>query len=371
MILGVTGFIGSGKDTLAKYLERKGFVHYSLSDEIREEAKKRGLELTRENLVKLGNEIREKEGDGALARRVKSRIERDKEKNYVITSIRTLGEINELRLLDNFFLIFIDAPPEERYKRVIKRNREDIPQSFEEFLKRESRELAGGEGKQNLILCKSEADVILINDTTIEKFYGKIDELLRELEEDINLRRGNIRERLSKEEYYLRIAEQVAERSTCLSVKIGAVIVRDDQIVSTGYVGAPRKTLSSLERGFCLRRKLRIPSGQRYELCRSVHAEQNAIINAARAGVSILNGTMYIFGKKIYKNEEKLITAYPCFICKKMIINAGLKEVVIRNKDGGIDIYKVEDWIKEWQERDMLDDLVKYDAGIYEKKIIK
>ena len=102
--------------------------------------------------------------------------------------------------------------------------------------------------------------------------------------------------RISKDEYYLGIAREVARRSTCFRRSIGAIIVRDDQIISTGYVGAPRKTRDSVEHGFCLRDRLGIPHGQRYELCRSVHAEQNAIINAARAGVSLLGGDMYIFG---------------------------------------------------------------------------
>ena len=102
--------------------------------------------------------------------------------------------------------------------------------------------------------------------------------------------------RISKEEYYLGIAREVARRSTCFRRSIGAIIVRDDQIISTGYVGAPRKTRDSVDHGFCLRDRLGIPHGQRYELCRSVHAEQNAIINAARAGVSLLGGDMYIFG---------------------------------------------------------------------------
>src|SRR5512136_549287 len=102
--------------------------------------------------------------------------------------------------------------------------------------------------------------------------------------------------RITKDEYYLGIAREVATRSTCFRRSIGAIIVRDDQIISTGYVGAPRKTRDSLQHGFCLRDRLGIPHGERYELCRSVHAEQNAIINAARAGVSLLGGDMYIYG---------------------------------------------------------------------------
>jgi dCMP deaminase len=165
-------------------------------------------------------------------------------------------------------------------------------------------------------------------------------------------------ERITKHEYYLGIAKEVARRSTCFRRSIGAIIIRDDQIISTGYVGAPRKTKSSHEHGECLRDKLKIPHGQRYELCRSVHAEQNAIINAARAGVSLLGGDMYIYGSIYGKNER--IDAFPCFICKKMLINAGLNRVISSTADGKIKIFKISDWSKDWSEHDIIDDKHQY-----------
>ena len=165
-------------------------------------------------------------------------------------------------------------------------------------------------------------------------------------------------ERKSKHEYYLGIAKEVAKRSTCFRRSIGAIIIRDDQIISTGYVGAPRKTKDSFEHGSCLRDKLKIPHGQRYELCRSVHAEQNAIINAARAGVSLLGGDMYIYGK-IY-GEEAPIDAFPCFICKKMIINSGISRTICSTADGEMKIFRIDDWIKDWQESDIIDDEHQY-----------
>ncbi len=164
--------------------------------------------------------------------------------------------------------------------------------------------------------------------------------------------------RPSKDEYYLDLAKSVSRRATCTSTEIGAVIIRDDQVISTGYNPAPRGTKSSQEHGFCLRRKLGIPSGHRYEICRSVHAEQNTIINAARAGVSLLNGDMYIFGKR--HGSDALFDANPCFICKKMIINAGLRRVICSQKDGGFKIFLVSDWAKEWQENDIIDDKEQY-----------
>ncbi|NIM59591.1 MAG: hypothetical protein GTO16_11720 [Candidatus Aminicenantes bacterium] len=164
--------------------------------------------------------------------------------------------------------------------------------------------------------------------------------------------------RISKDEYYLGIAKEVAQRSTCFRRTIGAIIIRDDQIISTGYVGAPRKTKDSFEHGFCLRDKLKIPHGQRYELCRSVHAEQNAIINAARAGVSLLGGDIYIYGSVSRKDAP--IDAIPCYICKKMIINSGLNRVICSTVDGKKKVFRVNDWIKDWQKGDILDDSHQY-----------
>lgn len=164
--------------------------------------------------------------------------------------------------------------------------------------------------------------------------------------------------KLSKDEYYLNIAREVSRKSTCFRRVIGAIIIRDDQIISTGYVGAPRKTKDSFEHGLCLRDKLNIPHGQRYELCRSVHAEQNAIINAARAGVSLLGGDMYIYGS-IYETGE-LIDAIPCFICKKMIINSGIERVISSMVKGKMKIFRISQWIKDWQTGDIIDDKQQY-----------
>ncbi len=163
--------------------------------------------------------------------------------------------------------------------------------------------------------------------------------------------------RSSKDEYYLNIAKEVAERSTCFRNKGGAIIVKDDQIIATGYIGAPRKTKDCFERNECLRDKLKIPHGRNYEICRSVHAEMNAVINAARAGVSLLNGDMYIY---LRDREGKEIDSFPCFICKKIIINAGLKKAICSTKEKGIKIFQIEDWVKEWQEKDVLDDKQQY-----------
>jgi len=135
--------------------------------------------------------------------------------------------------------------------------------------------------------------------------------------------------RMSKDMYYLNIAKDVSKRGTCLRRNFGAVIVNNDAIVSTGYTGAPRGTTSSLDAGWCWREKHKIPPGERYELCRSVHAEMNAIIHAGRD--KCLGGTLYLCGIDAKTGE---ITGHePCLMCTKMIINAGLKRVVVLKSD--------------------------------------
>ena len=133
--------------------------------------------------------------------------------------------------------------------------------------------------------------------------------------------------RPSWDEYFMQMAQLTAQRSTCLRRKVGAVIGKDQHIIATGYNGAPRGLKHCVELGGCLREKLKIPSGQRHELCRALHAEQNAIIQAATLGQSIEDGTIYI-------------THQPCAICAKMIINAGLKRIVV--KEGYPDDLSVE-----------------------------
>jgi len=171
--------------------------------------------------------------------------------------------------------------------------------------------------------------------------------------------------RPSKDQYYLNIAKEVSQRGTCFRLKGGAIIVRDDQIIATGYIGAPGKTKDCFERGECLRDKLKIPHGTRYEICRSVHCETNAIINAARAGVSLLGGIIYIYEEN---GKGEKVDSTPCYICKKMIINSGLERVVSATKDGGIQISYVKDWIDDWRQKDILDDKHQYGADQNKKE---
>lgn len=152
--------------------------------------------------------------------------------------------------------------------------------------------------------------------------------------------------RRDKTNYYLDIAEVALSRGTCLRRNFGAIIVQNDQILSTGYVGAPRGRKNCCDLGYCTREKLGIPRGERYELCRSVHAEANAIISAPR--VQMLGATLYLVGRE-FKTGEYVVGANPCAMCKRMIINAGISTVIIRDDHEG---YRVVDVAQTYVQQD-------------------
>ena len=134
--------------------------------------------------------------------------------------------------------------------------------------------------------------------------------------------------RIDKINYYVDIAESVLERSTCIRRCFGAVIVKNDEIISTGYNGAPRGRKNCSDLGYCMREKLNIPRGERYELCRSVHGEENSIISASRKDMIV--SSLYLVGKN-FDNDEYVKDARPCAMCKRVIINSGIEKIYIRN----------------------------------------
>ena len=174
MIIGLTGGYGAGKDTVAKYFVEKGFNYISLSDFLREECKSENIEITRDNLIKKGNELRKLYGPWILGKMAKDII--NPEKNYVIVSIRNPGEVKELKKFKNFFLVNVVAPKELRYKRLVKRGREDDEGcSFEDFLEKEGKELSNkNKEKQQLMEVYSMAHIILDNKYSTEKQLFKV-----------------------------------------------------------------------------------------------------------------------------------------------------------------------------------------------------
>ncbi|MCD8050209.1 MAG: deaminase [Clostridiales bacterium] len=148
--------------------------------------------------------------------------------------------------------------------------------------------------------------------------------------------------RRDKINYYLDLADVVSKRGTCLRRRYGAVIVKNDEVISTGYVGAPRGRKNCTDLGYCIRQQLKIPRGERYELCRSVHAEQNAIISAERN--KMIGATMYLSGREV-STGEYIKNSCSCSLCKRFIINAGIKNVFIRDSEDEYREISVQDWI--------------------------
>lgn len=309
MIIGLTGTLGSGKGTFAEFLKKKGFGYLSLSDELREYADSQGVERTRANLQNLGNKLREEQGPGVLAKLVLNKIITYNLMDVVVDGIRNPAEIKELKQLPHFYLIAVDAPEKTRFERMRKRARENDPKIIKDFKKVDARDRGKGEklSGQQVGKCLKLASIKIRNDSTVEELCKKAGQVLA------NLRKAEMK-RPDIDEYFLKIASVVAERSTCLRHHVGAVITRNKHLLTTGYNGAAAGIKDCIEQG-CLRDQLKIASGTRHEICRAIHAEQNAIIQAGLHNADTTGATMYC-------------THSPCIICAKMIANARIRRFV-------------------------------------------
>jgi dCMP deaminase len=305
MILGLTGRNAAGKGEAAKFLETKGFCYHSLSDVVREEVRKLGLEPTRDNLVDTGRRVRAEKGNGFLAECVLQRIAGDR--NYVVDSIRHPDEVAVFRSRPNFRLLSIKADPRIRFERIRARNREGDPDTLERFLALEDAESSrkSDEG-QDLDGTEALADFEIENNGVLDDMHRDLGRLVRGLIANLS--------RPSWDEYFMKIAQVVALRSNCVKRKVAAVLVRDRRVISTGYNGTPRGTRNCYEGG-CPRCNDLADSGTRLDECLCSHGEENAITQAAYHGVSVKGSTLYS-------------TFAPCLMCTKMIINAGIREVV-------------------------------------------
>lgn len=310
MIIGLTGFYTSGKDTVANYLVERSFIHYSLSDEIREELKKRKLSTTRDNLINVGNELREKEGPDILARKVMEKI--DYGRHHVITSIRNKQEVQALREYKDFILVNVTAPQEIRFERLKQRNKPGDIQTLEEFKEKELKEQSDDVNSQQLHIVTKLADVTISNEKDLEDLYKKLSKFLQDWWPKLCARK------LSWDEYFMSIAMQVGKRANCMKRKVGTVIVKEKRVITTGYNGTPRGLPNCDEHG-CKRCNSFGITGEDLGECICSHAEENAIIQGAYHGVSVKNCTLYT-------------TLTPCTFCAKLIINSGIIEVVYNNK---------------------------------------
>jgi dCMP deaminase len=307
ILIGLTGENCAGKSTVAEYLIKKGFYYYSLSDVIREELVKEGKEITREALIAKGNELRKKYGPDILAKKILEKLTPDR--NYIIDSIRTVAEAKKFFETGKMTLIYVTASQETRFNRMKARKREGDPKSFEAFKMIEELELTSKDefGQQLLEVFKL-ANKKIENETNFADLYDKIDRILSEISEEFKV------ERPSWDEYFMSIAQVIASRSNCLKRHTAAIIVKDNRIISTGYNGTPRG-IKNCNEGGCPRCKSFADSGTKLEECLCSHAEENAIVQAAYHGISVKDGVLYT-------------TFSPCILCTKMIINAGIKEVI-------------------------------------------
>jgi len=305
MIIGLTGKNGSGKTAVCDYLRARGFEYASLSDAIRAEIHRRGEAVTREKLIKVGTEIREKGGPGVLAERVLAGLE--KEHNYVIDSIRNPAEAQALRQRPDFILFAIEASAKTRFERSLARARESAAATFEQFMAEEGRELeSDNPAAQQLVATMALADSVIENNGAIETLHCKLDEILPPLMSRF-IRPG-------WDEYFMNIAKVVATRSNCMKRKVAAIIVKDRRVISTGYNGTPRGARNCNEGG-CPRCNGMAVSGTALDECLCSHGEENAITQAAYHGISLKGSTLYT-------------TFAPCLQCTKLIINSGIIEVV-------------------------------------------
>ncbi len=305
MIIGLTGTNGAGKTEVSEYLKSRGFEYHSLSDEIREEIRRTGREITREVLIEVGNDLREKFGSGILADRILPKLEQNH--NYVIDSIRNPSEVETLKRRKDFILLAVDADQTVRFERSRKRARESAAQTIEQFIDEENRELeSANPSSQQLQATRRKADLVVTNNGTLDNLHRRLDELLSPLMSQFV--------RPTWDEYFMNIAKVVATRSNCMKRKVAAIIVKDRRVVSTGYNGTPRGAKNCNEGG-CPRCNSMAESGTALDECLCCHGEENAITQAAYHGTSLKGSTLYT-------------TFAPCLLCTKMIINSGIAEVV-------------------------------------------
>ena len=312
-IIGITGTLGAGKGTIVDYLvKEKGYVHYSVRSFIAEEIQRRGLEVNRDTLTMVGNDLRALHSPSYIATQLYERAFATG-KNAVIESIRAIGEVNALRSKGNFFLFAVDADQKTRYQRIIERKSETDAVSYETFIANEEREMNSDDpNKQNIAACIKEANFVFKNDGTIEDLHKKVEEVLD------NISKQEYR-RPTWDEYFMNLADTVAERATCNRGRSGCVIVKDRQILVTGYVGAPTGLPHCDEVGHLFKKMIHEDGHITQHCVRTVHAEQNAIAQAARRGIALEGSTLYC-------------RMTPCRTCAMLIINCGIVRVVCQRK---------------------------------------
>ncbi len=309
-IIGITGTLGAGKGTIVEKLKKRGFVHYSVRDFLVREIEKRGLDVNRDSMTSVANSLRENYGADYLVRRIFEEAQKS-EKNCVIESIRNPKEIAFLKEAGNFYLFSVDADIKLRYERIKLRKSATDSVDFETFKANEEREMASKtENEQSIGNCMALADFRYRNDSDIEALEAQVDR-------DISLIEH--KHRPTWDEYFMELADAASKRATCDRGRSGCVIVKDRQVLVTGYVGSPRGLAHCDEVGHLFKQTINEDGTISTHCVRTVHAEQNAICQAARRGIALEGATLYC-------------RMTPCRTCAMMIINCGIKRVVCQMK---------------------------------------
>ena len=308
--IGITGTLGAGKGTIVDYLvSRRGFTHYSVRAFITEEIKRRGLEVNRDTMTLVGNDLRAQHTPSYIVEQLYQQASTSG-CNCIIESVRTPGEVDSLRGKPNFFLFAVDADPRTRYERAVLRGSETDHVSFETFIANEQREMTSTDpNKQNLRRCIEQADYQFDNGGTIEHLNNQVEEVLNQI----------MYKRPSWDEYFMELANTASKRATCDRGRSGCVIVKDRQLLVTGYVGSPSGLPHCDEVGHLFRKSIDANGHISNHCVRTVHAEQNAICQAARRGIALDGATIYC-------------RMTPCRTCAMLIINCGIKRVVCERK---------------------------------------
>lgn len=314
MIIGLTGLNCAGKGSVAELLKKKGFKYHSLSDAIRDDMRHRKIKITRDNMIATGKELRSKQGDGVLAEMTKLKI--PWKQNAIVDSIRHPAEIEALQMRKDFFLVCVDAPSKVRFARMKKRKRESDATTYSAFVAQEKKEMQTEGSGQQLGVCVRMAKIKIINDGNLKKLSQKLNKLLIDIRKQEKKTYAELKTiRPAWDEYFMDLALKVGERGTCNRGKAGTVIVKDKRIVTTGYVGSPVGLPHCDEVGHQFKKVIH-EDGHVSEHCvRTIHAEQNAICQAAKYGISLSGATIYV-------------NMTPCAVCARMIINSGIKRVV-------------------------------------------
>ncbi len=321
MIIGITGTLSAGKGTVVEFLKERGFEHYSVREFLIEEILRRGLEVNRDNMVAVANDLRAKFGGAYIVEKLYKRA-LGRGKDVVIESVRCVGEVDALSGKDGFVLWAVDADVETRYARIVERKSSTDSVSFQDFVRQEELEMSSSDLlKQNLKACIDMADVCFRNDWTKMELRGKVEKALVSLDKVLEKKVSKRTNVLSWDDYFMSIAALSSHRSKDPNTQVGACIVDPKKkIIGVGYNGFPIGCSDD-----------ELPWGGKGDfldvkysyVC---HAELNAILNSVGRD---------LFGSSIY------VYLFPCNECAKAIIQSGIKEVVyLSDKYAHLDMTK-------------------------------